>query len=129
MPLKPTLPASGPDFADSKNLADALMRQADELQRMAPDVAKARTILEFSSDRRKIALGAAFKRAREVGATSATEAEHYARSSAEYQTTLAKLESDHEAAEAVIQRHRAAESKFEAIRSALSLQKTITATV
>lgn len=124
MPLDIPKPQT-PDYHDAANLADALLRQADVLRGMSDACAKARTVIEFSGDRRKVALGAAFRRAKESGSTSATEAEHFARSSSEYETQIAILESQHLEAERVIQKHRAEESKYEAIRSALSLQKTI----
>ena len=112
------------DASHAESLADALLRQADAIGAMADAVAKARTVLEYQNDRRKMALAIAFKEARLMGATSATEAEHYARASDSYAATMQALEVQSYECERITQKHGAAQAKFDALRSLVSLEKS-----
>jgi len=113
------------DYSDAAALAEALMEQADALAAMGPDVAKARTVLAYSGDRLKRALSLAIHDAQAAGATSYAAAEAKARASTAYRDAIDVLASADEQAEKIVAAYRAAETKWESLRTCTSLQKEI----
>lgn len=122
-------PQQLPDFSDCSAMVTDLMKQAEMIQGLAPAVAKARTCLNYSGDRLKRALALACADARSAGATSASEAEQRARASTAYRDALDSLATTDEGAQAIVSQWEAAKIKWESLRTAVSLQKAITATI
>lgn len=99
-----------------------LNRCAIELQKLAQDVADAKTIKEFSSDRLKRAFSGAV--AEFLGAGDGLGAsEHQARAGAAYGGHLNDLELQYKEALRVIEKHDALKVMFESARSILSTEK------
>lgn len=99
-----------------------LNRSALELAKMSSDVADAKTVKEFSSDRLKRAFSVEVTRFLESG-DSGVAAEHKARASKEYGTHLHDLGEQYKTAMRVIEQHDALKVKFESARSILSTEK------
>ncbi len=95
---------------------------ASDLVKMANDVADAKTIKEFNSDRLKRALSVEVSRCLETG-SGVGVSEHAARASKEYGTHLHDLSEQYKAAMRVIEQHDATKVKFESARSILSTEK------
>lgn len=93
-----------------------------ELERMAFDVADAKTVKEFSSDRVKRAFSVQVASFLESG-DSGVAAEHKARASKEYGTHLHDLSEQYKTALRIIEQHDALKVKFESARSILSTEK------
>lgn len=113
------------DYTTAQGLSNALIKQSTVIGSLAEDVGKARTILEYSSDRRKRALALAFADAMKAGAGSAAAAEHAARASTSYRDALDAQERQDNDAEQIVAQWQAEQTKFEALRTACSLAKTI----
>lgn len=112
-------------LTDSDTIAKAqrqMNNAALELVKMANDVADAKTIKEFSSDRLKRAFSVEVSRCLDAG-TGVGAAEHQARASKEYGTSLHDLSEQYKAAMRVIEQHDATKVKFESARSILSTEK------
>lgn len=92
------------------------------LEEMAADVADAKTVKEFSSDRVKRALSVQVSSFLESG-DSGVAAEHKARASKEYGTHLHDLSEQYKTALRIIEQHDALKIKFESARSILSTEK------
>lgn len=122
-------PTQTPDFSDCAKLAEAMMAQAEVIRELAPSVAKARTVLNYSGDRLKRALALACHDAKAAGATSASDADQRARASTAYRDALDALAAADDGAEAIVADWEAAKIKWESLRTAVSLQKAITSTV
>lgn len=120
---------TGPDFSDAKQLAEALLQAAETVRGLAPQVAKARTCLNYSGDRLKRALALACADARSAGAKSAAETEQIARASTHYRDALDKLSAEDLEAEGTVAQWEAQKIKWESLRTAVSLQKAITSTI
>jgi hypothetical protein len=95
---------------------------ASQISKMANDVADARTVKEFNSDRLKRAFSVEVSRFLESG-DSGVAAEHKARASKEYGTHLHDLGEQFKTAMRVIEQHDALKVKFESARSILSTEK------
>jgi hypothetical protein len=95
---------------------------ASELCKLANDVADARTVKEFNSDRLKRAFSVEVTGFLESG-DSGVAAEHKARASKEYGTHLHDLAEQYKTAMRIIEQHDALKVKFESARSILSTEK------
>ncbi len=112
-------------FTDNDNItkAEAMMsRCASELVKMSADVADAKTVKEFSSDRLKRAFSVEVARFLDAG-DSGVAAEHKARASKEYGTHLHDLREQYKTALREIEKHDALKVQFESARSILSTEK------
>jgi len=114
---------TSPDYHDADAHANKLLLVIDEICDQAQNVGKARTILKFAPDRKKMAQAFATKRAREAGAKSMTEAECYGLASTEYAAQLFRLEAESLDAEIVVQQHQARELQCDALRSIVALER------
>lgn len=92
------------------------------LEEMANDVADAKTVKEFNSDRLKRAFSVEVARFLEAG-DSGVAAEHKARASAQYGSHLHDLNEQYQTALRVIEQHEALHIKFDSARSILSVEK------
>lgn len=99
-----------------------LHRCAKDLQGLAQDVADAKTVKEFSSDRLKRAFSVTVAEFLEAG-DSGVAAEHKARASKPYGTSLHDLSEQYQSALRVIEKHDALKVMFESARSILSTEK------
>ncbi len=97
-------------------------KSALELGAMAQDVADAKTIREFSSDRLKRAFSLSVAAELATGG-SAAACEHKARASTVYGGHLNDLQAQYQTAQRVIEKYEAAKVKFESARSLLSVEK------
>jgi hypothetical protein len=100
-----------------------LNRCALDLAKLGNDVADARAIREFSSDRLKRAFSVEVTRFLE-GGESAAASEHKARASAQYGAHLADLMEQHRQALRVIEQYDGLKVQFESARSILSVEKS-----
>lgn len=98
-------------------------RCALALAKLAPDIADARTIKEFNSDRLKRVFSIEVARILEAG-ESVSASEHKARASATYGAHLADLSEQYKAAMRVIEQCESLKVQFESARSILSCEKT-----
>jgi GH35 family endo-1,4-beta-xylanase len=110
------------DFTDTQRIEQKLRKANNTLLHMTADVAAARTIKEFVSERRKNLL-ARFANARIHEGASATAAETEARSNERYVEEFNQLTAEYESAEKVLADWDATRATFEAARSILSLSK------
>lgn len=126
---KSDLPESYPqrDYSDIAQIQQALMEASDELSRMTDEVAKARQVKEWDSERRKAALSCQV--APMLGEGSAAAAEHKARASDAYHKAMHALSTDLYAAEKAILKYETTRIRWESARSLLSIAKTITNTI
>lgn len=99
-----------------------LNRCAMELAKIANDVADAKAVREFSSDRLKRAFSVEVSRFLKQD-HSGVAAEHLARSSDQYGSAIHDLEEQYKSAMRVIERHDALKVMFESARSILSTEK------
>jgi len=99
-----------------------MQRCALELEKISADVADARTVKEFSSDRLKRAFSVVVSEFLEAG-DSGVAAEHKARASTNYGVHLHDLQEQYKSALRVIEAHDALKVKFESARSILSCER------
>lgn len=116
------------DYTDGINAEKSLRAANNKLHELAPQVAIARQVKEFSSDRRK-ALLARYAIQNLTGgdgkSAGVTMAETMARANINYCEELGQLERQFRDAEAVIAKWQATQATFEAARSLISLNKEI----
>lgn len=110
------------DYSDSNAVAVRMKDSTRKLHQLAISVGNAKTVREFSSDRRKNLLAKYVARALKDG-ESATAAETIGRADETYQSELASLQEQHQAAETAIAKFTAEQCSFEAARSLLSFEK------
>lgn len=121
-------PSQPVDFHDLAALTTALILASEELAGMSGDVAASRVVREHDSDRRKRALALA-ARERLAGGDSHAAADTYARASISYGEALDRLAAELLTAEQVNARHEAVRVRWESLRSALSVLKTISGNI
>lgn len=112
-------------MTDSEKITRAeaqLNRCAKTLEGMSQDVADAKTVKEFSSDRLKRAFSVTVAEFLEAG-DSGVAAEHKARASKAYGSALHDLGEQYRTAMRVIEKHDATKALFESARSILSTEK------
>lgn len=110
---------------DNDNILKAqqqMNRCALEIAKLTSDLADAKTVKEFSSDRLKRAFSVAVAEFLEAG-DSGVAAEHKARAGKPYGTQLHDLSEDYKTAMRVIEKHEALKVMFESARSILSTEK------
>lgn len=93
-----------------------------EIAKMANDVADAKTIKEFSSDRLKRAFSVEAERFITAGDT-ASASEHKARASAQYGSQMHDLSEQYKSAMRVIEKFEGLKIRFESARSILSVER------
>lgn len=111
------------DHTDVNVISARIMSSTKRLHELADKVGSARQVREFSSEMRKAVLSAEVVKALKEGATSATEAEHVARSTENYRHKMDQLAEQYRAAEVTIAKFTAEQASFEAARSLLSFSK------
>lgn len=112
-------------LTDQDTIAQAqkqMQKCALDLQKMANDVADAKVVKEFNSDRLKRALSVAVEE-HIFKAGSVSGAEHLARAGKLYGTSLNDLSEQYKAALRVIEQHEALKVKFESARSILAVER------
>lgn len=111
------------DFSDILRITAELESARDELGRMADQVAKAKQIREWDSERRRAALS------REVApllvSMGVSAAEHSARASESYVNAMRLLQRDLYEAEQMLAKYEAVKCRWESARTMASLQKAI----
>lgn len=120
MIIKPT--QSSADFHETMALQKRFMEAADKLSAMANDLAMARHVASYDSDRRKRALAIVAAPLIAAGASSSA-ADQEARSSPIYEASMKQLGAQLVAAEKVIAEHEAIKIQWETARSLLSFQR------
>ena len=108
------------DFADLSALTARLMALADELNELAPEVAKARVVREAHGDRMKRALACEMRQSL-LDEVSAAKAEALGRSCESYGLSTERLYADLHTAELALQRYDAVKVGWESVRSALAV--------
>lgn len=111
------------DYSDIASLQRQMIETSDEISSIADDVAKARQLREWDSERRKTALSCQV--APLLATMSAAAAEHTARASKEYQAMIAQLQLQLLTAEKAISKWEALRCKWDSLRSCLSSSKHI----
>lgn len=112
-------------LTDSDTIAKAQRQMnqcALDIAKLANDVADAKTIKEYSSDRLKRALSGSVAVFLDEGLTGVA-AEHKARASKEYGTHLHDLEEQFKSAMRVIEKYEGLKIRFESARSILSVER------
>lgn len=112
-------------LTDSDTIAAAqkqMNRCALDVAKMAIDVADAKTVKEFNSDRLKRAFSIEVAQFIEAG-DSGVAAEHKARASKAYGTHLHDLSEQYQTALRIIEQHEALKTKFESARSILAVER------
>lgn len=115
------------DYHDLSSLTEQLVAASDELSRMSDEVAKARTIREFSSDRRKRSLAVSTREF--LDKESAAAAEVKGRASVLYGEALEQQQNELYEAERTVAKYEATRIKWESLRSALSTWKAVSGNV
>lgn len=115
-------PSSQADYGTVRQAELQLQKAAKALEAMADQVAAAKQIKEYDSDRRKRILSICVSSFLELG-ESATAAEHKARASKAYEEAFAKLVVEYRSALEVIERYEAQRILWESSRSLLSMEK------
>lgn len=118
----PPTPGDVADWSDVEELQKRMANAVEAMGRLAADVGSAKTVLEFSSDRRKRALARGCAAAL-AGGESVAKAEAEARSGETYGKELAQLQKEHQAAEQIIMEWDALKLVWETCRSLLSMQR------
>jgi len=114
------------DFSDLRELSQRLVDSVNRLNSLAKPVSVARQIREYSSDRNKRALAVATQaELLQDKELSNAAAESKGRASASYAQEMARLGMELRDAEEVIAQWEAAKCAHEAVRSLISLQKSI----
>lgn len=111
------------DATDIENLTRQMMNVAVQLEALAPEVAKARTIKDYDGERRKVLLSRGVSPLLEAESSSA--AEHQTRASESYIKGIRELRQEYLSALTVIAKNDALATKLEALRSAVAVQRAI----
>lgn len=113
---------NAPDFSDCIALQKQLTKAVNDLMAMTGEVAKARHVTTFDSDRRRRVLAIATMPFLKAGGSSAAS-ETEARASETYAAGMAQLGKELVAAEAVLAKFEALKIQIEVGRSLLSLSR------
>lgn len=112
------------DYSTIAGIQFQMEKLLTELDRQAPHYAKARTVSEFMSDRRKSALADAFCAIRDADPEeSATAAEHRARASKAFKEKTHELIKDQLNAETAIATYHVLQTRVEVARSLLAIER------
>jgi hypothetical protein len=112
------------DHSDVLALQMKLTQAADKLSHMAPQVAVAKQVKEFSNDRTKRALAIAALPFIKAGESSAA-ADTCARSSDGYKLEMQKLATEFQQAEKALLEWEAQKIQWESARSLLAMQRDL----
>lgn len=112
-------------YSDVAALQKRLVEAADRLSALVPELAKARQVREYDSDRRKSALATVAAPLLRAG-ESAAAAEMEARASDNYRKAMKAIAGDLLVAERVIAEHEAVKIQWESARSLLAMQRDMT---
>jgi len=116
---------TSPDYTDLFRATKELSSELSKLSAMSKDVAAARTVKEFNSDRKKNALSKAVVEAFKNKAKSAAEAEHIAMASEKYELTMKDLTNSYAKAEFVLTDFTVCMAKIESLRSIIAVHRQI----
>ncbi len=120
--INPPTPSQIADWSDLAGLQAKLIEAVEAMQAMSDEVGTAKTILEFSGERKKRALARGCAAAI-AGGDSVAKAESESRASEAYGKELSVLQKEHEAAEQSIARWDVERIKWESCRSLISMTK------
>jgi len=120
--LRPPTPGSISSWDDVAGLQAKMIEAVEAMQQLADDVGMAKTVLEFSSDRRKRALARACAAAL-AGGESVAKAESEARSSEGYGKELTQLQKEHQAAEQTLTKWETLKLTWSSSQSLLAMQR------
>lgn len=115
--------AEAPDYSDLFRATKDLSTELSKLSAMSKDVAAARTIREFCSDRKKNALSKAVLAAFKEGSKSSAEAEHKAYASSGYEAQMKLITQQYEEAEVVVSEWLVCTMKIESLRSIIAVHR------
>ena len=93
-----------------------------QMSRMAPEVANARQVKEFSDDRKTRAFSVLVVEELNAG-KSVSAAEHYARSADSWGSQLNDLSEQYKSAITTLERYDAFKTQYEAARSLLAMER------
>lgn len=113
------------DYSDVAAIQQRMVEAAEALSGMAENLAKARQIREYDSDRKKSALAQVAAPLLRSG-ESAAAADLEARASDNYRKAMKQLATELRAAEEVIAKHEAVKIQWETARSLLAMQRDMT---
>ena len=103
---------------------ERMTKTAMRLQTLAPKLAEAKQTVEFTDERRKMIFSKCVVSFFNAGKISTAEAEHRARSCAEYFDGISGIMLQHGTALEVTEENRALVTLFEASRTVVSLEKS-----
>lgn len=115
---------SSADFTDSATAEKRLRAAANKLHKLVPEVAHARQVIEFASDRRKNLL-AEYVAPLLAAGMGVAAAEHTARADPEYQARFEEQATQLRDAYAVVKLWEATQATYDAARSLLSMSKEL----
>lgn len=116
---------NSPDYTDLFRATKELASELSKVAAMSKDVAAARTVKEFDTDRRKNALSKSVLDAFKSGSDSTGKAEHVARASLKYEETMKKLAEDYSKAEQTLTDFTVSMAKIESLRSIIAVHRQI----
>ena len=116
---------TGPDVGDLYRLNKEVDRLNEKLSQMKDEVADARTVIEYDSERRKNALSRCVLAAFKAGADSTSRAEHEARASSEYELAIKELANAHTLAEQTLREFEVIKIRVEVLRTKLSNERSL----
>lgn len=111
------------DFSDFENATAELERLTSELAGMIDQVADARTVIEYDSERRKNAFAKSVMKAFRAGVKGVSLAEYTARDSQDYAQDCDELKRDLATAERTRLKYETLRIRIDAIRTLISAQK------
>jgi hypothetical protein len=114
-----------PDMDDLYRVSREADRLSQKLISLRDELADARMVLEYDSERRKSALSRAVLAAFKAGADSTSRAEHEARSSAKYEEDMRLLSQHYAKAEQIRLDFETTKIRLEVLRSMLSTQRSL----
>lgn len=126
MPTTPSAqtPSDLADWSDVEALQRKMARMAEDMAILAPDVGRAKHVIQFNGDRCKQALARAM-RAPLAGGDSAAKAEAEARASEPYAKELSQLSLEHKNAEEILMAWEASKIAWETARSLMAMQRQL----
>lgn len=115
-------PDSKADYGECAELQKRLLTAVATLERLAPEVALARHVVSYDSDRRKRCLAVVAAPLLAAGSSSAA-AETEARASELYTASMKQLGAEYVSAEKAVTEWEATRIKIDVLRSLLAMQR------
>ena len=112
------------DAIDLSGLELRLLRSAKKLASMSADIANAKTVVEYSADRRKRILSVGMAPHLKAGESS-VKSESLARASEAHHKQLEEQMAQDRAAQEIIEEYKAEQCKWETCRTLISLHKQL----